>query len=55
VDVESLNSSRLASYENGSLVISDTKFEDDSKSFSCVATNRAGSKTYATDLRVTGE
>jgi len=54
VDVESLNSSRLASYENGSLVINDTKFEDNSNSYSCVATNRVGSKTSTTVLNVTG-
>ena len=54
VDVESLNNSRLASYENGSLVINNTKFEDNSNSYSCVATNRVGSKTSTTVLNVTG-
>ena len=55
VDVESLNSSRLASYENGSLVINDTKFEDNSKSYSCMATNRADSMISTTNLNVTGK
>jgi len=54
-DVKNLNSSRLASYKNGSLIINDTKFEDASKPYSCVATNQAGVRTRIANLNVTGE
>ena len=53
MDVGTSNDSRLISYPNGSLVITDTKVLD-SGNYSCVAKNKAGSTSFTTTLNVTG-
>ena len=53
IDVGSSNDSRLTSYSNGSLVITDTKVLD-TGNYSCIAENKAGSTNFTTTLNVTG-
>ena len=47
------NDSRLISYSNGSLVITDTKVLD-TGNYSCIAENKAGSVNSTITLNVTG-
>ena len=53
IDVGSSNDSRLTSYSNGSLVITDTEVLD-TGTYSCIAENKAGSTNFTTTLNVTG-
>ena len=53
IDVGTSNDSRLISYSNGSLVITNTKVLD-TGNYSCIAKNEAGSTSFTTTLNVTG-